>query len=319
MQEPTPLGTMTTTQTRQTGLDITPEVAAALAAGRPVVALESTIITHGMPYPQNATTALGVEQVVRDAGAVPATIAVIDGRCRIGLDAATLDALAAGHGALKASRRDLAGVVARGLSAGTTVAATMFLAARAGIAVFATGGIGGVHRGAEHSFDISADLLELAASPVCVVCAGAKSLLDIPKTLQVLETHGVPVVGYGTDHFPAFFARSSGEPVDLRCDSPEAVARLIAAHRALGLPGGMLVGNPIPEEHALVGAAAEAAIAQAVAEAAAGRIGGKALTPFLLARIVELTEGRSLVANIALIRHNARLAAEIAVALARIG
>lgn len=299
-------------------LDVAGEVAAALSGRRPVVALESTIITHGMPYPQNAATARAVEQVVREAGATPATIAVIDGRCRIGLDAATLDALANAPGALKASRRDLPGVVARGLSAGTTVAATMFLAARAGIAVFATGGIGGVHRGAEHSFDVSADLLELAASPVCVVCAGAKSLLDIPKTLEVLETHGVPVVGYRTDQFPAFFARSSGQPVDLRCDTPEEVARLVAAHRALGLRGGLLVGNPIPEEHALLGEAAEAAVAQAVAEAAAAKVGGKALTPFLLGRIVELTDGRSLTANIALIRHNARLAAEIAVALSQL-
>ena len=301
--------------TKTPSLDIAAEVAAAIAAGDAVVALESTIITHGMPYPENAATALAVEQVVREAGATPATIAVIDGRCRIGLDAATLDALAAGD-ALKASKRDLAGMVARGLSAGTTVAATMFLAARAGIAVFATGGIGGVHRGAELSFDVSADLLELAASPVCVVCAGAKSLLDIPKTLEVLETHGVPVVGYQTDYFPAFFAASSGEPVDLRCDTPDAVARLIAAHRALGLPGGLLVGNPIPERHALAGEAAEAAVGQAIAEAAAARVGGKALTPFLLGRIVELTEGRSLTANIALIKHNTRLAAEIAVALA---
>lgn len=299
-------------------VDVADEVAAALADGRPVVALESTIVTHGMPYPENADTALAVEQAVRQSGATPATIAVIAGRCRIGLDAATLDALASGGGALKASKRDLPGVVARRLSAGTTVAATMFLAARAGIAVFATGGIGGVHRGAEQSFDVSADLLELAASPVCVVCAGAKSLLDIPKTLEVLETHGVPVVGYRTDHFPAFFARSSGEAVDLRCETPEEVARLIAAHRALGLPGGLLVGNPIPPEHALAGEAAEAAVAQAVAESVASRIGGKALTPFLLGRIVELTERRSLVANIALIEHNARLAAEVAAALAKL-
>ncbi len=305
-------------QARFEALDVAAEVAAALAAGHPVVALESTIVTHGMPYPENAATARAVEQSVREAGAVPATVAVIDGRCRIGLDAATLDTLAASRGVLKASKRDLPGVVFRGLSAGTTVAATMFLAARAGIAVFATGGIGGVHRGAEHSFDVSADLLELAASPVCVVCAGAKSLLDIPKTLEVLETHGVPVVGYRTDHFPAFFARSSGEPVDLRCDTPDAVARLIAAHRALGLTGGLLVGNPIPDEHALAGEATEAAIAQAIAESVTAKIGRKALTPFLLGRIVELTEGRSLTANIALIEHNARLAAEIAVALAKL-
>ena len=298
---------------------ISPEVESALGNGRAVVALESTIITHGMPYPANAEMARGVEQVVRDAGATPATIAVAGGEVLVGLDAATLERIARdGHAAMKASRRDLPVALARGGIAGTTVAATMFIAARAGIRVFATGGIGGVHRGAEDSFDVSADLLELGQSPVCVVCAGAKSILDIPKTLEVLETQGVLVVGYQTGHFPAFYASSSGERVDHRCDSAAEIAALIAAQRRLGLPGGLLVGNPIPPEHALDAAEIEATIARAVAEAAARGITRKALTPFLLGRIVELTQGGSLAANIALVRHNARLAAGIAVELARL-
>ena len=297
-------------------LDIKPDIAAALAAGKPVVALESTIITHGMPYPANAETALAVEEEVRRAGALPATIAVIDGRCRIGLEREALDALAARGDAQKASRRDLAAVVAAGGAAGTTVAATMVLAARAGIAVFATGGIGGVHRGADRSWDVSADLLELAASPVAVVCAGCKSILDIPKTLEVLETQGVPVIGYRTNAFPAFFARDSGHPIEHRCDTPEAVAAVIAAHRVLGLPGGILVANPVGEADALPEAEIEAAIAAAVGEAEAAGIAGKAATPYLLRRLVEITGGRSLTANMALIRNNARLAAEVAVALA---
>ncbi len=302
-----------------TDLAIAPEVRAALAEGRAVVALESTIITHGMPWPQNLETAREVEAVVRGEGAVPATIAVLDGTPRIGLSAAELEALAARKEVAKASRRDLAPILARGGSAGTTVAATMFLAARAGIAVFATGGIGGVHRGAGETFDISADLLELAASPVAVVCAGAKSILDIPKTLEVLETQGVPVIGYGTDEFPAFFARSSGCRLDHRCDTPEQLAAVIAAQRRLGLPGGLLIANPLPEGVALPEAEIEATIARAVAEAAGRGIGGKALTPFLLARLVELTGGRSLAANMALIRNNAAVAARIAMALAASG
>jgi pseudouridine-5'-phosphate glycosidase len=302
-----------------TDLAIAPEVRAALAEGRAVVALESTIITHGMPWPQNLETAREVEAVVRGEGAVPATIAVLDGTPRIGLSAAELEALAARKEVAKASRRDLAPLLARGGSAGTTVAATMFLAARAGIAVFATGGIGGVHRGAGETFDISADLLELAASPVAVVCAGAKSILDIPKTLEVLETQGVPVIGYGTDEFPAFFARSSGCRLDHRCDTPEQLAAVIAAQRRLGLPGGLLIANPLPEGVALPEAEIEATIARAVAEAAGRGIGGKALTPFLLARLVELTGGRSLAANMALIRNNAAVAARIAMALAASG
>lgn len=299
------------------GIEISGAVAAALADGGPVVALESTIITHGMPWPENRDTARAVEQVVRDGGATPATIAVLDGVPRVGLTAGQLDELAGRRDAAKASRRDLAAVVARGLTAGTTVAATMFLAARAGIPIFATGGIGGVHRGAEDSFDISADLLELARSPVAVVCAGAKSILDIPKTLEVLETQGVPVIGYDTDWFPAFYARSSGERLEHRCDTPGELAALIAAHRRLDLPGGILVANPIPTEHALSSGEMEAIIARAVAEAAAQGITRKALTPFLLGHIVELTGGRSLIANIALIRNNAALAARVAVELAR--
>ncbi len=297
-------------------LDIAPDIAAALAAGKPVVALESTIITHGMPYPRNVEMARSVEADVRDAGALPATVAVIDGRCRVGLSAEALASLAGRREAAKASRRDLGAIVAAGGTAGTTVAATMFLAARAGIAVFATGGIGGVHRGAERTLDVSADLLELAISPVAVVCSGCKSILDIGRTLEVLETQGVPVLGYRTDRFPAFFARDSGCAVEHRCDTPEAVAAVIRAQRALGMPGGVLVANPVPAEHALPEAEIEAVIARAVAEAETAGIGGKAATPFLLRRIVELTGGRSLDANIALVRHNARLAAAIAVALA---
>ncbi len=294
------------------------EVAAALAARRAVVALESTIITHGMPFPQNLAMARGVEQAVREAGAVPATVAVLDGKLAVGVAGEALERLAAaGPGAAKASARDLAPLLVAGATAGTTVAATMRIAALAGIAVFATGGIGGVHRGAEQSFDVSADLLELAATPVAVVCAGAKSILDLAKTLEVLETHGVPVLGYRTNEFPAFFARGSGLPLDHRFDTAEQVAQAIACHRRLG-GAGVLVANAIPAAEALDGAAIEARIAAAVAEAAAAGVGGKALTPFLLGRIVELTEGQSLRANIALVRHNAAVAAAIAVALSRL-
>ncbi|HET9019877.1 MAG TPA: pseudouridine-5'-phosphate glycosidase [Acetobacteraceae bacterium] len=299
-------------------LSIRDEVREALEAGRPVVALESTIITHGMPFPENLAMARDVERIVRDAGAVPATIALLDGQPVVGVAGAALERLAeTGAKAAKASARDLAALMVSGATAGTTVAATMRLAARAGIAVFATGGIGGVHRGAEQSFDISADLLELARTRVAVVCAGAKSILDIGRTLEVLETQGVPVIGYRTDDFPAFFARTSGHAVDHRLDSPAEVARAVALHRALG-GGGMLVANPIPPEAALDEAAIAARIDAAIADATAAGIGGKALTPFLLARIVELTEGRSLAANIALVRHNAEVAAAIAVALAEL-
>jgi pseudouridine-5'-phosphate glycosidase len=296
-------------------LAVTPEIAAAVAAGRPVVALESTIITHGMPYPQNLETALGVEAVVREGGAVPATIAIIDGRLSVGVAGTELERLArAGHAAAKASRRDLAALVAGGGMAGTTVATTMQIAAMAGISVFATGGIGGVHRGAETSFDISADLEELGRTPVAVVCAGAKSILDIAKTLEVLETKGVPVIGFGTDAFPAFFTRDSGHKVSHRVDDAAALARIVATQFGLGM-GGVLVANPIPAADALDGAEIEAEIAQAVAEAERQAIVGKALTPFLLQRLFEATGGRSLVANIALVRNNAALAARLAVAL----
>lgn len=301
-------------------VDVSPEVAAALASGSAVVALESTIITHGMPYPANLETARGVEEVVRSHGATPATIAVLDGRCCVGLDDAALERLALsaqGEGdVVKASRKDLPAVVARGGTAGTTVAATMYLAHLAGVAVFATGGIGGVHRGAEHTFDVSADLDELGATPVAVVCAGAKSILDLPKTLEVLETRGVPVVGMGTDEFPAFFSRTSGLPVDHRVESPEDLARVLVEHRRLGLRGGVLVANPIPEADAIPAHEIDARIDEAIADAERAGITRKEVTPYLLGRINELTDGRSLVANIALVRNNAMVAARTAVALA---
>lgn len=297
-------------------LQVDVEVARALDAGDAVVALESTIITHGMPFPQNLDMARGVEAIVRQGGAVPATVALIDGRVMVGLGDAQLVHLAReGHAAAKASRRDLAALMVKGALAGTTVATTMQIAALAGIRVFATGGIGGVHRGAADTFDISADLRELASTPVAVVCAGAKSILDIAKTLEVLETNGVPVLGFGTDAFPAFYARDSGYPVDHRFDSAEEIAAVILAQRRLGMPGGVLIANPIPEADALDGAAIEARIAEAVAQANAQGVSRKALTPFLLQRLFELTEGRSLAANIALVRNNARVAAAIAVAL----
>lgn len=296
---------------------VDPEVRDALDGGRAVVALESTIITHGMPYPQNLETARAVEAVVRTGRAVPATVAVLDGVLRVGLDPGMLERLArAGAHVSKASRRDLAAVLAQGGTAGTTVATTMIGAHLAGVAVFATGGIGGVHRGADLTFDVSADLMELARTPVTVVCAGAKSILDIPKTLEVLETHGVPVLGYRTDEFPAFFARSSGAKVDRRVETASEIARLIVTSRALGLSGGVLVANPIPEADALDGAVIEARIAQAIADAERAGVSRKDLTPYLLGRIVALTDGRSLTANIALVKNNAALASEIAVALA---
>jgi pseudouridine-5'-phosphate glycosidase len=291
-------------------------VAAALDAGRPVVALESTIITHGMPFPQNLTMARGVEARIRENGAVPATIAIMDGRFRAGLDDADLEALAkTGGNAAKASRRDVAALVAKRGLAGTTVATTMMIAALAGIRIFATGGIGGVHRGAEETFDVSADLEELARTPVAVVCAGAKSILDIGKTLEVLETNGVPVLGYRTDDFPAFWARSSGHKVDHRFDTPEEIAAMLAAQFGLGL-GGVLVANPIPEENAWDPAEIESYIGAALKDAQAAGVSRKDSTPYLLKRIFELTGGRSLTANIALVEHNAAVAAQIAVALA---
>jgi pseudouridylate synthase len=303
--------------TIEVATEVTPEVAEALAAGGAVVALESTIISHGMPYPDNLATARAVEGVVREHGATPATIALVDGRVRIGLDDAALERLAAGGAEVaKASRRDLPVFAARKATAGTTVAATMFLAHRAGIGVFATGGIGGVHRGAERTMDVSADLLELGATPVTVVCAGAKSILDLPRTLEVLETHGVPVLGVGTDEFPAFFSRESGLAVPHRVDTVAELAAVVAAHHGLGLTGGILVANPIPAADAVPAAEIGARIEEALADADREGVTGKDVTPYLLGRIVELTGGRSLTANIALIRNNAALAAQLAVALA---
>jgi pseudouridylate synthase len=299
-------------------LDFSPEVAEALSAKKPIVALESTIITHGMPYPRNVETARFVEEAAREMGAVPATIAVIDGRFRVGLDGREIERLGElTGGVVKASRRDLALVAARKGSAGTTVAATMFIAGLAGLEVFATGGIGGVHRGAEETFDISADLVELARTRVAVVCAGAKSILDIEKTLEYLETQGVAIVGYRCDEFPAFYARSSGFRLEHRCDGLHDLARMIRLQRHIG-PGGLLIANPIPHDHALEQAAIEERIAEAVAEAKAQGVGKKEATPFLLKRVVELTEGKSLEANIALIRNNAMLAAQAAAELARL-
>ena len=296
-------------------LQYSQEVAAARAEGRPIVALESTIITHGMPFPQNVETARQVEADIRAAGAVPATIAVLDGRIRIGLDDADLDRLGQATGVMKCSRADLAIAVATGRAGSTTVAATMMAAHAAGIAVFATGGIGGVHKGAETSFDISADLDELSRTPVCVVCAGAKALLDIPKTLEVLETRGVPVVSYGVDEVPAFWSRTSGLKSPYRLDTAAEFARLIRARQLFGDHGGVLVANPVPAEAEIPQAEMAGYIDAAIAEAARRDIRGKDVTPFVLALIFELTKGRSLVTNIALVRNNARLAAGIAVAL----
>ena len=298
-------------------LDIHPEVEQALAAGRPVVALESTIISHGMPYPQNVATAGLVEAEVRASGAVPATVAIIDGRLKAGLTPQQIEQLGrAGRDVAKVSRRDIPFIVAAGRSGATTVAATMIIAAQAGIRVFATGGIGGVHRGAAQSFDVSADLQELARTNVAVVCAGAKSILDLRLTLEYLETQGVPVVGYRTDLLPAFFTRDSEFKVDYRLDTAADIARAMHAKWSLGLQGGMVVANPIPEAFAMPRAAIDAAIAQALHEAQVQGITGKDSTPFLLARVTELTGGDSLAANIQLVLNNARLAAAIAMAYA---
>ncbi len=293
-------------------LHLSSEVATARAEGRPLVALESTIITHGMPFPQNLETARRVEAAVREGGAVPATIAVLDGTLHIGLDPERLETLAKTPDALKLSRADMAVAMARGQTGATTVAATMIAARAAGIGVFATGGIGGVHRGAELSFDISADLQELAQTPVTVVAAGAKAILDLPKTLEVLETLGVPVLCYRSDAFPAFWMTDSGLPAPVRVETAAEIARAHAMRAALGLPGGQLVANPIPEADALPAELILPVIDAALAEAAAQGIAAKAVTPFLLARIFEATGGRSLTANIALVLNNARLAAAIA-------
>ena len=299
-------------------LDISPEVKAALDEGRPVVALESTIISHGMPYPKNVETALLVEQTIRDNGAVPATIAVIGGRLKAGLSHEEIEYLGkTGRGVAKASRRDLPALVARGADGATTVTTTMIIAHMAGIRVFATGGIGGVHRGAEVTMDISADLEELAQTPVMVVCAGAKSILDLGLTLEYLETKGVPVIGYGTDELPAFYTRHSGFGVDYRVDSPEELAAMFRAQRELDYKGGMLVTNPIPEQYAMDKAVIDKAIEQALAECKAQGVHGKETTPFLLARVVELTGGDSLESNIQLVLNNAAVASKTAAELAK--
>lgn len=302
---------------RMDHLTFAPDVARALRDGAPVVALESTIITHGMPFPQNVETARAVEAEVRAHGAVPATMAVMGGRIHVGLTEAELDALGQAQGVAKLSRADLAACVATGGTGATTVAATMICARLAGISVFATGGIGGVHRGAETSFDISADLPELAQTAVTVVAAGAKAILDLPKTLEWLETAGVPVIAYGQDQFPAFWSRESGLKAPLRMDSADQIAAAARMRAALGLPGGQLVANPIPVEAEIARAEIMPVVEAALAEAAAQGIAAKAVTPFLLQRIFELTKGRSLEANIALVLNNARLAAAIAGALAR--
>jgi pseudouridine-5'-phosphate glycosidase len=293
---------------------ITPsaEVAKALSKGAPIVALESTIITHGMPYPQNLEVAQQVEADVRAAGAVPATMAVLNGTLRAGLDDSELEALAKAKGVAKLSRADIAACIAMGGTGATTVAATMIAARLAGVHVFATGGIGGVHKGAELSFDISADLMELAQTPVTVVAAGAKAILDIPKTLEVLETQGVPVIAYGQDDMPAFWSRESGISAPLRMDT---AAQIAASHRLrgeMGIPGGQLIGNPIPQDAEIDAATLAPIIARAQADAQTHGITGKGVTPYLLQRIFELTDGKSLTANIALVRNNARLAAGIA-------
>ncbi|MGC6532901.1 MAG: pseudouridine-5'-phosphate glycosidase [Flavobacteriales bacterium] len=297
-------------------LDIAPEVAKALDAGRAVVALESTIIAHGMPFPQNVETARALQDIIRVEGAVPATIAVMGGTYKVGLNDQDLHALATAESVRKLSRRDLPLALTSGEIGATTVASTMIIAAAAGIRLFATGGIGGVHRGAEYTFDVSADLTELRQTSVAVVSAGAKAILDLPKTLEMLETFGVPVLGVGTDEFPAFYSRTSGLGVDVRMDAPEQIATFLKAKWSAGLAGGVLIANPVPESDALDAAEIESTIASAIAEAAAAGIGGKQLTPFLLRRITELTAGQSLVSNVALVKNNARLAARIAVALA---
>lgn len=294
-------------------LDVNPEVAAAIAEGKPVVALESTIISHGMPYPQNVETALAVEQIIRDNGAVPATIAIIGGRLKAGLTPEEIEYFGKkGQEIHKASRRDLAVICARGEDGATTVTTTMIIAHMAGIKVFATGGIGGVHRGAETTMDISADLEELGQTPVMVVCAGAKSILDLGLTLEYLETKGVPVIGFGTDELPAFYTRQSGFGVDYKIDTVEELAAAFKAHNDLGMKSGILVANPIPEEYAMPFDVINNAINQAIEESVEKGIKGKETTPFLLARVSELTGGDSLASNIQLVFNNARVAAKTA-------
>lgn len=293
-------------------LDIAQEVRDALGAGDPVVALESTIISHGFPYPSNVECALECERVIREEGAVPATVAVIGGRLCVGLSREQIEFLATAGGIAKVSRRDLGVIVAKGADGATTVAGTMAIAAMAGVRVFATGGIGGVHRGAHRSFDISADLIELSRTSVAVVCAGAKSVLDLPLTLEVLETHGVPVIGYRTNEFPSFYTRASGLPTDVRCDEPEEVAAILRVRDRLGLTGGEVIANPISPEHEIDPATLDSWTNQALAEAEAQGVRGKAVTPFLLARLHALSGGATEEANKQLVWSNARLGARIA-------
>jgi pseudouridine-5'-phosphate glycosidase len=301
-------------------LDISPEVLHGLSQGSPVVALESTIISHGMPYPQNVATALQVEAEVRAHGAVPATIAIINGRLKAGLSTQEIEILGrSGRDVIKVSRRDIPFIVAASQTGATTVASTMIIAAMAGIRVFATGGIGGVHRDAQNTFDISADLQELAHTPVAVVCAGAKSILDLRLTLEYLETHGVPVVGYQTDRLPAFFTRDSEFAVDYRMDTAAQIARVLHSKWTMALHGGMVIANPIPEAFAMPSEVIDAAIEQALQEARQQKIGGKESTPFLLARVCDLTGGDSLASNIQLVFNNARLAASIGAELVKLG
>ncbi len=298
-------------------LDVAPEVRSALEQGRAIVALESTIITHGMPHPQNVATAREVEAVVRANGAVPATIAILGGRIKIGLSGEELDMLGTMSDVMKLSRADLPYAVTAKRHGSTTVAATMICAHLAGVRVFATGGIGGVHQGVESTMDISADLDELARTPVAVVCAGAKAILDLPRTLEYLETHGVPVVGYQTDHFPAFWSRKSELPAPIRLDTPEAIADLIRAKEALGLGGGILVANPVPSSDEIPAEEMKGFIDGAIAEAGRRGVVGKAVTPFLLSFLFESTGGRSLTTNIALVKNNAALAARLAASIMR--
>jgi pseudouridine-5'-phosphate glycosidase len=299
-------------------LDINPEVKTALEQGKPVVALESTIISHGMPYPKNVETALNVEKIIRDKGAVPATIAILSGKLKVGLTEEEIEYLGKAPKVIKASRRDIPYIVSKKLDGATTVASTMIVASLAGIKVFATGGIGGVHRGATETFDISADLEELANTNVAVVCAGAKSILDIGLTLEYLETHGVPVVGYQTEEMPAFYTRKSGYKVDYKLDTPEEIAKMLKAKWDLGLNGGMVVANPIEEQYQMDYDIITDAINKAVKQADENGIKGKDTTPFLLAKVKEITGGDSLESNIMLVYNNASLGAKIAVELSRI-
>ena len=299
-------------------LDIAPEVKSAVEAGKPVVALESTILSHGMPYPENLTFAAEVERIIRAEGAIPATMAIIDGRMKVGLSAGELELMCKGENVAKVSRRDLPILLATGGTGATTVASTMILASLAGIPVFATGGIGGVHRGATTTMDISADLQELAHTPVAVVCAGAKMILDIGLTLEYLETMGVPVLGYNTDQFPAFYCRKSGFGVDYTAKSAAEIAKIARTKWDLGLAGGMLIGNPVPEEYALDFDEMSAVIDKALAAAEKDHVHGKNITPYLLAHIVEYTGGKSLATNIQLAYNTARLAAKVAVELAKL-